>query len=78
MQISNGTRVTDLPTTLTWVRSRRSGGAGNCVEVAKLPDGDLAVRNSRDPLGPALIYTRAELAAFIGGAQDGDFDELLG
>jgi hypothetical protein len=47
------------------------------VEMAKLPDGQIAVRNSADPDGPALIYTRAEIEALIGGAQDGDFDALL-
>jgi hypothetical protein len=45
--------------------------------MAKLPDGQIAVRNAADPDGPALIYTRAEIEALIGGAQDGDFDALL-
>lgn len=35
------------------------------------------MRNSRDPEGPALIYTYEEIAAFVGGARDGDFDNLL-
>jgi hypothetical protein len=35
------------------------------------------MRNSRDPEGPALIYTRAEIEAFLGGVNDGDFDNLL-
>jgi Domain of unknown function (DUF397) len=52
-------------------------GAGSGVEMAKLPDGQIAVRNAADPDGPALIYTRAEIEALIGGAQDGDFDALL-
>ena len=52
-------------------------GDGSGVEMAKLPDGQIAVRNSADPDGPALIYTRAEIEALIGGAQDGDFDALL-
>jgi Domain of unknown function (DUF397) len=47
------------------------------VEMARLPDGQIAVRNATDPAGPALIYTRAEIEALIGGAQDGDFDALL-
>jgi Domain of unknown function (DUF397) len=51
--------------------------AGSGVEMARLPDGQIAVRNSADPQGPALIYTRAEIEALIGGAQDGDFDALL-
>lgn len=55
----------------------RGGQAGSDVELAKLPDGQIAVRNSADPDGPALIYTRAEIEALIGGAQDGDFDALL-
>ena len=47
------------------------------VELALLDDGRVAVRNSSDPHGPALIYTRAEIEALIGGAKDGDFDDLL-
>ena len=53
-----------------------SNGEGG-VEMARLPDGQIAVRNAADPGGPALIYTRAEIEALIGGAQDGDFDALL-
>jgi len=34
----------------------------------------VAVRNSRHPEGPALVYTRAEITAFVEGAKDGDFD----
>ena len=70
----NGMPAGDLPD----VQWRHSGGQDNAgVEMAKLPDGQIAVRNSADPDGPALIYTRAEIEALIGGAQDGDFDALL-
>jgi hypothetical protein len=49
------------------------------VEVAPLPGAaGVAVRNSRDPDGPALIYTVAEIEAFILGVLDGDFDHLVG
>ncbi|WP_300613900.1 DUF397 domain-containing protein [Trebonia sp.] len=58
-------------------RAAGPAGPGAGVEMAKLPDGQIAVRNSADPDGPALIYTRAEIEALIGGAQDGDFDALL-
>jgi hypothetical protein len=61
-----------------WQKSRRSNPSGNCVELGALPDGAVAVRNSRDPQGPALIYTVDEIAAFIHGARDGDFDNLVG
>jgi hypothetical protein len=60
-----------------WQKSGRSGPNGNCVECAALPDGGVAVRNSRDPQGPALVYTGAEIEAFILGVRDGDFDNLL-
>ena len=62
---------------VTWQKSARSNPSGNCVECAALPDGGVAVRNSRDPDGPALLYTPAEIEAFILGVRDGDFDYLL-
>ncbi|WP_444852284.1 DUF397 domain-containing protein [Streptomyces sp. NPDC000229] len=62
---------------VTWTKSTYSNATGNCVEFAALPGGRIAVRNSRDPLGPALIYTRDEIAAFVAGARDGDFDSVL-
>jgi hypothetical protein len=58
----------------TWIKSRRSGPTGgNCVEVAFLEGGEIAMRNSRHPTGPALIFTSAEWDAFLGGAMDGEF-----
>ncbi len=48
------------------------------MEVAMLPDGEIAVRNSRFPGGPTLVYTRAEIAAFLAGAKDGEFDHVVG
>ena len=47
------------------------------MELAKLAEGEIAVRNSRNPEGPALIYTRAEIEALIEGVQDGEFDNLI-
>ncbi|WP_067794219.1 DUF397 domain-containing protein [Actinomadura formosensis] len=60
-----------------WLKSRRSNSQGNCVEIAELPGGRVAMRNSRHPDGPALIYTRPEIEALILGAKDGDFDHLI-
>lgn len=62
---------------LHWQKSRRSNPSGNCVELARLPEGGIALRNSRDPGGPVLVYTLDEVAAFIAGARDGDFDDLI-
>ncbi|WP_069816616.1 DUF397 domain-containing protein [Streptomyces sp. TP-A0874] len=75
-QFENGVPATRLEG-VSWQKSRRSNPSGNCVEMAALPDGAFAVRNSRHPSGPALVYTRAEMVAFILGAKDGDFDNLI-
>lgn len=60
-----------------WYKSRRSNSQGNCVEVAELPGGNVAMRNSRFPEGPALICSRPEIEALILGAKEGDFDHLI-
>jgi Domain of unknown function (DUF397) len=58
-----------------WRKSQRSNGSGgNCVEVATLADGDRAVRDSKDPAGPALVFTTAVWAAFTAGVCTGEFD----
>ncbi|MFE9656835.1 DUF397 domain-containing protein [Micromonospora sp. NPDC006431] len=76
-QPENGVPSSQLPP-LRWQKSRRSNPSGNCVELAELPGGaGIAVRNSRHPDGPALIYTVDEIAAFVLGARDGDFDDLI-
>lgn len=61
---------------LRWRKSSASNPSGNCVELAELAGGDIAVRNSRHPAGPTIVYTRAEMAAFIRGIRSGEFDDL--
>ena len=73
----NGIPATRLDRAV-WRKSRRSNPSGNCVEMAALDGGQVAVRNSRFPGGPALIFTRSDWDAFIGGAQDGDFGPAAG
>ena len=60
-----------------WQKSQHSNPNGACVELATLPTGEIAMRNSRFPAGPALVYTRAEITAFLAGAKDGEFDHIL-
>ncbi|MFD4693767.1 MULTISPECIES: DUF397 domain-containing protein [unclassified Streptomyces] len=75
--IDNGVPADSL-TDVTWMKSHHSNPSGNCVEMALLPGGDVAVRNSRHPQGPALVYTEAEVRAFLAGVRDGDFDSVIG
>ena len=72
------TTPTELPSELIWRKSLASNPRGDCVELAQLAGGAVAVRNSRDPYGPALVYTAAEIAAFLAGAKAGEFDDLAG
>ncbi|MFE7120665.1 DUF397 domain-containing protein [Streptomyces sp. NPDC057654] len=59
-----------------WVKSRKSEVNGTCVEAAQLPQGRVALRNSTDPGGPALVFTTAEMEAFLDGVKNGEFDSF--
>ncbi len=72
----NGMAARDLDGAV-WQKSRHSNSQGTCVEFAKLPGGEIAVRNSRFPDGPALVYTPAEVEAMLLGVKDGVFDHLV-
>ena len=61
---------------LTWRKSTRSVGNGNCVEAAKLSNGHLLIRDSKDKTGPMLAFTPSEWRAFIDGVKDGEFDSI--
>lgn len=59
-----------------WTKSIKSAANGQCIELASLEKGLIALRNSRDPHGPALLFTTEELEAFLDGAKKGEFDQL--
>lgn len=67
-----GKSASQLPDA-TWRKSSFSGHQGNCVEVATLVAGEIAVRNSRFPAGPALVFTPAEWSAFVTGVEKDEF-----
>ncbi|MFF3559003.1 DUF397 domain-containing protein [Streptomyces sp. NPDC002574] len=56
---------------LVWFKSSYSDDqGGNCVEVAPTPHA-VHVRDSKDPQGPALTFTPAAWAAFVGAVATG-------
>ena len=56
-----------------WIRSRACSADG-CVEVAHLPGGMVALRDSKDTGQAAHLFDREEWVAFITGAKNGEFD----
>lgn len=57
-----------------WFKSSYSNGSGgNCVEAARLGNGTMAVRDSKDPQGPALVFTPEAWSAFAASARGGEF-----
>ena len=59
-----------------WRISSHSAGSGSCVELAALPGGHVAVRDSTDRRRPALVFDAAEWKALLSGIADGQFADL--
>jgi hypothetical protein len=75
--IYNGISAAELAGAV-WQKSERSNSQGACVELARLDSGTVAMRNSRDPQGTALIYPASAIRAMVGALRAGEFDDLLG
>jgi hypothetical protein len=60
-------------TNVQWIKSRMCSADG-CVEVAHLPGGNVALRDSKDVSRPAHVFDREEWSAFLAGAKNGEFD----
>jgi hypothetical protein len=74
--VYNGMPAVDLGSD-AWRKPWSSPNGGACLEAKKLPDGRVALRQSTDPEGPALILDPSEIKAFVAGAKTGQADFLL-
>ena len=74
--IYNGMPASDL-VGARWCKSSLSSPQGNCVEFTGLPGGQIAMRNSRHPDGPALIFTQGQLRDLIDTLKSGELDHLV-
>ena len=74
--VYSGMPAADLGTE-GWHKPWSGTNGGSCVEAKRLPDGRVALRQSTDPDGPALIYSRHEMASFLAGASPVHADFLI-
>ncbi len=65
--------MTDL-STARWFKSHHSDAENNCVEVAHLPNALVAVRDSKSPTTPALIFDSTDWSAFLTATVNGELD----
>ncbi len=74
--IHNGMRAADLGPG-GWLKPWSGPNGGSCLEAKKLSGGRVALRQSTDAAGPALILEPGEIGAFVEGAKAGLADDLL-
>jgi len=77
MDTGHGTRGEEVShgglANLAW-RTSAQCAQTSCVEVADLPDGSgMAVRDSKQPAGPVLMFTAQEWAVFVASVKAGEF-----
>jgi hypothetical protein len=66
----SGSQTNCVEVAVVWRKSSYSGSQSNCVEVAEA-DHAVAVRDSKDPAGPALAFSPTDWAAFIASVKTG-------
>ena len=76
MEGADAAKLSGMP--VAWIKSSYSNPSGDCVELAELTGGKIAVRNSRYPGGLTLFYTRVVMAVFLQVVKEGGFDEMTG
>ena len=59
-----------------WFKSSHSQNGGTCVEVAPNFPGVVPVRDSKNPEGPALVFSADAFAAFVGSVRAGEFGDI--
>lgn len=62
---------------VAWRKSRYSNSQGNCVRLAKLPGGGIAMSDSKDPDGPALVFPDDAIRSFFLDIRAGGLDDLM-
>jgi Domain of unknown function (DUF397) len=73
----NGDRIPQhSDTEVTWTKASGSSNNGGCVEVASIDD-MVAVRDSKNPDGAPLFFTRREIRYFLDGVKGGEFDQFV-
>ncbi|WP_441250667.1 DUF397 domain-containing protein [Kitasatospora sp. McL0602] len=65
-----------MTSNLTWRKSTYSGPNGNCVEIALPSTATVAVRDSKNPGGPQLHFSKEAWAAFATAAGSGVFGTI--
>lgn len=59
---------------LAWFKSSKSSANGQCTMCARLPNGDMAVKDSKDPHGPVLLFSATEWQAFTRNIKHDDLN----
>jgi Domain of unknown function (DUF397) len=73
MELINTCSQSEEPAS-AWRKSSFCGSAANCVEISALPDGIIAMRDSKNPGGPSLVLDSEQWTGFLRSVRAGEFD----